>query len=1610
MAADRESRAELISQINEVALSRLGQGRGGAAATFLAAYYANVPADDLAEPVEQLYGAGVALWQFARQRTAGVAKVRVYTPRLAEHGWESPHTVVEIVNDDMPFLVDSVIGELNQHDLTVHRLAHPIVKVKRDGAGIATACGEGAAESFIHVEVDDLGEPAKRDALRARIEAVLADVRAAVTDWRAMLERLEIVRGELPRVHGVAKAELDGANALVAWLATDNFTFLGYRRYVFAGDRETTTLNVVAGAGLGLLRDDSVIVFDGLRNLASLPPDVSAFVRAPHPLLITKANRRSTVHRTGHLDAIVVKAFDAAGRVTGLDLFVGLFTSSAYHQSPRLIPVLADKVSAVLTRAGFDPGSHDGKSLTHILETFPRDELFQATADELFPTAVGILRLQERQRTALFVRKDPFERFVSCLVFVPRDRYTTDLRKRIQAILEAAYSGTVTAFQSQFADETVLVRVHFIVKTTQGAIPQVELGALTKRIAEAARGFAERLKEAVIARFGEERGVALYRRYADAFPAGYRERFAPEIVAADIPTIEDVLADKLPLAVNLYRAVDAAENELRLRIFHRGTPVPLSDVLPVLENLGLKVMTEDPFRIDPAEAGVPVWMHDFAMVAREVKDVDLTHIKSRFEEVFSLVWSGWAANDGFNRLVFTAGLALGEVIVLRAYARYLRQIGIPYSQSYIEDALGQNPAIVRKFNELFRALHTPGQPAGAEMRAKGIVVEIEHLLEAVANLDQDRILRRYLNLMQSTLRTNYFQRPGGKRKPYVSFKIDSRALDELPLPRPLVEIWVYSADVEAVHLRGGRVARGGIRWSDRPEDFRTEILGLMKAQMVKNAVIVPVGSKGGFYVKRPPAPEAGREAWLAHGIECYRTMMRGLLDITDTITPSGIVAPKDVVRRDGDDPYLVVAADKGTATFSDIANGIARDYGFWLDDAFASGGSAGYDHKGMGITARGAWEAVKRHFRELGLDTQTQDFTAVGVGDMSGDVFGNGLLRTRHVRLLAAFDHRHIFVDPAPDPAASFAERERLFKLPRSSWADYDAKLISAGGGVFDRKVKAIKTTAEMRALFGVGESVTPADLIKAILKASVDLLFFGGIGTYVKASYETHADAGDRANDALRIDARDIRARVVGEGANLGVTQRGRIEYAQSGAGGGGGKINTDAIDNSAGVDTSDHEVNIKILLGDVVARGDMTLKQRDALLAQMTDEVAAHVLADNYLQTQALSVAEADGAAGLHPALRLVRALEKTGRLNRAIEFLPDDAEFRRRQGAGAGLTRPELAVLLAYAKLALYDDLLPSDLPDDRALDADLLGYFPTPLRSVHRDAVFRHRLRREIIATVVTNELVNRTGATFVNDLVERGVGAPADIARAYLVARDVFALPALWREIEALDNRAPAQAQTLALAATQALLGRAVPWLLGHAPIGDGGVRRLAIEETRGRFAAGASSLAATLGQVLDADRLREIGEEAKALEQAGLPAGLAARVAALPDLAAALDIVGIAAEAGGAALDQVARVYFAIGARLHVAWLARKAVGLAGGGGWQRRAAEAMVADLAAQQADLARRVIAGEGAGLDAWLDRRKAVLERFDALVGELKATPSVDLAALTVAGRELRALTQS
>jgi glutamate dehydrogenase len=1613
---DRGRKAEIIDSVAGLAKTRLKGHAATEAETFVRRFYANVPVDDLAEtPPEDLYGAALSLWHFAKTREPGKARVRVYTPKRAEHGWASRHTVVEIVNDDMPFLVDSITAELNRRDFAVHLVIHPVVRVLRDPSGALKGLAEDGAkgalaESMMHIELDEVTAPEALAALRQGIETVLDSVRVAVADWRTILERgREVVDDLAKKPPPLPEDEVRTAREFLAWLIDNHFTFLGYREYSFTGDGTGAQAGVVPGRGLGLCRDDAFVIFDGLRNLGSLPPEVQEFVRQPRLMKIAKANRRSNVHRTAYLDTIGIKQFGPKGEVIGERVFLGLFTSTAYSERPSAIPLLADKISRIVKRSGFAPNSHDGKALQHILEVYPRDELFQASEDDLFETSLGILHLQERQRIALFVRRDPYERFISAMVFVPRDRFNTDLRLRFHQILARAYGGRTSAFYVHFADDSALVRVHYIVGMVPGKVPQVSTEEVERQLVEAGRGFADRLKDALIEAEGEERGLAKLRRYGDAFPSAYREKFTPDMAVADIALAERVLGGGEALGLNLYRTVDAAEDELGFRVFHRDRPVPLSALLPMLEDMGLRVMSETPYELRPKEAapGQPgmVYLYDLTVVSRDAKEVDLAAIKAAFEETFAAVWAGAAESDRFNRLVIGAGLRVREVAVLRAYAKYLRQAGIPFSQAYMEDTLSAHPKIARRLVDLFVVLHDTAKRKDADVRANGIAVEINHLLDEVQNLDDDRILRRFLNVVRSTLRTNYFQ-PGadGGPKPYISFKLDSQKLDELPLPRPLVEIWVYSPEVEAVHLRGGRVARGGIRWSDRREDFRTEILGLIKAQMVKNAVIVPVGSKGGFFVKRPPPAEAGRDAWLAKGVECYKTMMRGLLDVTDNLSPQGVVPPKDVVRLDGDDPYLVVAADKGTATFSDIANGVAREYGFWLDDAFASGGSAGYDHKGMGITARGAWEAVKRHFREHGLDTQTADFNVVGVGDMSGDVFGNGMLRSRHIRLIAAFDHRHVFIDPSPDPAASFTERERLFKLPRSSWTDYDAKLISKGGGVFDRKAKSIKLTPEIKkALDITADSLTPAELMKAVLKAPADLLFFGGIGNYIKASDESHAECGDRANDAIRIDGREVRARVVGEGANLGCTQRGRIEYAQSGAGR-NGKLNTDAIDNSAGVDTSDHEVNIKILLGDVVARGDITLKQRDTLLAKMTDEVGELVLRDNYLQTQALSLAEREGVAAVDRYQRLMRAQERSGRLNRAIEFLPDDEEIAARQAAGRSLTRPELAVLLSYAKMALYDELLASDLPDDPYLADDLVRYFPRPLRKDYGEAIARHRLRREIIATSITNSMINRAGITFAHDLRERTGAASPDITRAYTVARQVFDLRKVWTDIEALDNKVPAAAQYRMLVATMQLVERATLWLLRH------GGNPMDVAATIKRFQPGAAALIGTMPNVLDAERVKESAKVAAALQADGVPKPLADTISVLDDMASALDLVRIA-ETAKAAVPDVATLYFAVGARLGLDWLRQAAGKIKIETPWQKRAVEAIYDDLFAQQGEIARRAVDGGKAAngaMGAWVERNQGNLARIDGLLTELRASPVIDLAALTVAGRELRALT--
>jgi glutamate dehydrogenase len=1601
---------ELLDKVVGRVREQLPEDQAPQVEEFARQYYDWTHPEDLSgrSPVD-VYGTAVAHWSFARQRTPGEAKVRVYNPRFEEHGWQTTHTVVEMVNDDMPFLVDSTKMEINRQGYGIHLMIHPVIKVRRDPEGRLVEVlsrdstdDDAISESVIHVEVDRQTEPKVLENLRGHLERVLGDVRAAVDDWPQMRERVRGIVSELDEdAPPVDEDELNEARAFLEWIHDGNFTFLGYREYDLRAQDGEDVLRAVPESGLGVLREASSGSVS--HSFARLPPEAKKLARAPHLLNLTKANSRSTVHRPSYLDYVGVKKFDAEGEVTGERRFLGLYTFSAYSASALEIPLVRRKVKGVLERAGFPEGSHYEKDLMEALETYPRDELFQISEDELFEIAMGILHLQERQRVRLFVRRDTYGRFFSCLVYVPRERYNTDIRQRMQDILQRAFNGENAEFNVRLS-ESVLARLHFIIYTDPEDVPDYNVDEIEARLVEATRSWRDNLYEALIEQCGEEVGTELFQQYREAFPPGYRDDFLARTAVVDIRRIEG-LSSENDLGMSLYHPLEAPEDFLRFRLYRLGEQISLSEVMPLLEDMGVEVADQRPYKIEPAEKA-PVWINDFGLVHEAQGELQTEQVKEIFQDAFARAWRGAVEDDGFNRLVLRAQLTWREITILRAYCKYLRQTGTTFSQNYMEQTLAANPHIARLLVELFKARLDPGRQERAEEETERLKEEIKEALEAVVSLDEDRILTSFLNVTLATLRTNYFQStPEGEPKPYLSFKLDPTGIPELPLPRPMFEIFVYSPRAEGVHLRGGKVARGGIRWSDRREDFRTEILGLMKAQTVKNAVIVPVGAKGGFVVKRPPA-NGSRDALLQEVVFCYKTLIRGMLDLTDNLAGDRVVPPDDVVRYDDDDPYLVVAADKGTATFSDLANGISAEYGFWLGDAFASGGSTGYDHKAMAITARGAWESVKRHFRNLGKDIQNENFTAVGIGDMSGDVFGNGMLLSKHIKLVGAFNHLHVFLDPNPDPETSFEERKRLFELERSSWTDYDTSLISEGGGIFPRSAKSIPLSPEVRELLDVeDEALTPNEVINALLKAEADLLWNGGIGTYVKASEETNAEVGDRSNDALRADARELRCRVVGEGGNLGFTQRGRIEYAL-----GGGRIYTDSIDNSAGVDCSDHEVNIKILLDAIVENGDMTEKQRNELLAEMTEEVAQLVLRDNYQQTQAIDQAKALAHPMVDVHARYIHALEQSGRLNRELEFLPSEEELGERRSEGKGLTTPELAILLSYSKITLYKELLTSDAPEDPYLSGELERYFPTPLRERFREQMREHRLHREITATHVTNSMVNRCGPSFAFRLGEEtGVAAP-DIVRAYTATREIFDLRGLWKETEALDNRVGAETQIKILLDGRKLVERATRWLLRNRQT------PLDIAAAISHFSEAATELAERIPDLaLDGDR-EALERQREQLVEAGVPSELAKRVAILGPIFSALDIADVAG-ATGRPLAATAAVYFTLGDRLKLHWLRGHIEALPRDNRWRTLARAALRDDLYGQQAALTAEILRSVPdedlsalERINAWVETKPEQVERTLQVLADINSSGSFDLPTLSVALREMRNLLTS
>jgi glutamate dehydrogenase len=1520
-------------------------------------------ADFLAREVADLYGMALSAWQFAR---AGKApKIQVYNPDVENHDWQSTHTVINVLSRDLPFLIDSLRMALNARGIAVHTLLHPTLDKEH--------CKAQDACILLHFEIDRQSDTSVLAEIERDIQRVLHDLQRVVDDWQAMREKLQSMT-----------MQVDAEQAkFLNWLADGHFVLLGYREYRLQDSSDGAQLLRVADSGLGICAGGHGEVS---RSFARLSRDLREQAMTASPRLVfSKTSTLAPLHRAVRMDVISIKQLDNNDKVSGEARFLGLYTGQVYHASIMQIPCLATKARKALETANYPMNSHAGRALLNILETYPRDELFQSDPAMLLKHAKGILQAQERKAVKAFVRFDPFRRWVSVMIYLPRENYHTGVRQRIQAILSEFFKGAEADFNTHLSDAP-LAQVHFIVHTPRREALDYNHSNLEAELREVIRDWRDALHDALLGKFGEARGIPLYHRYAEAFSLAYQEDFSPRVVVHDIERLESLSAAN-DLTLSLYHPADALDETLRFKLYHAADHLALSDVLPLLENMGVRVIRERSYTVRTEQA---LWLQEFTLCPQslQVDKNDFDALKPLFQEAFHRVWHGDIENDGLNRLVLRAQLDWREITVLRAYCKYLLQAGSQFSRAYMEQALNNNPSVAADLFFLFHSRFEPG--LGEAERVKRVELQknrIADALEAVSSLDEDRILRRFLAVVLATLRTNYFQ----QGKSYLSFKLDPHRIPDLPEPRPMYEIFVYSPRVEGVHLRGGKVARGGLRWSDRLEDFRTEVLGLVKAQMVKNAVIVPVGSKGGFVVKQPPED---RDAFRAEGIECYKTFIRGLLDLTDNLRDGYVFKPPQVVCYDDDDPYLVVAADKGTASFSDIANSISRAYGFWLDDAFASGGSAGYDHKAMGITARGAWECVKRHFRELGSNIQTTPFSVIGIGSMFGDVFGNGMLLSPQIKLVGAFDHSHIFLDPTPDPTTSFAERQRLFDAARP-WPDYNPDLISEGGGLFSRKAKAISLTPQIKALLNVqADSLPPNELIRAMLRAPVDLLWNGGIGTYVKASNERHADAGDRSNDAVRIDAPELRCKVVGEGGNLGLTQLARVEYALR-----GGKVNTDAMDNSGGVDCSDHEVNIKILLNAAINAQALTFKQRDELLKSMTDDVAAAVLLDNYRQSLAISLSLTPDLLELHG--RLIRYLEHAAKLDRQLEFLPTGKTLAERAKAKQGLTRPELCVLLAYAKIDLYGKLLASNVPDSDYLQYVLADYFPPQVRADFSAAIANHSLRREIIATQLTNQVINFAGPEFVFAAQEEtGFSAP-DCARAFFSAWEIFDLNNLWQALEKLDNHVDAATQHQALLALKKHAVRAARWLLRNR-------HDLDIQATLQVLRPGIQELRKYL------PTLR--GEASFAPEpEHKLPPALAEQITLLKPLLAGLDIL-IVAQTTNTDVTYTANLYFYIGAQLKLSQLHQHAAQLPRDNRWQALSRAAIREELTRNHRALCAVVIKSlpsEGNVPDVaesyalWQETKRHSVEHCLKTLSEINAAKNVDLSMVSVGLQEVQRL---
>jgi glutamate dehydrogenase len=1583
---------ELLVRIDE----RVDPDRREAVAAFAKAYTRRIADEEIAGiPVEELFGQVKGAFDFADSRGSATQAVRIFNPELATDGYQTVGTVIETNTDDSPFLVDSVAEELSARNLFTRRLLHPVIGTERGPDGrierIVSAREAAHRESVMHFEVDRRLPDAERKDLAARIGVILDDVRLVVRDFEPMRERarhmVDIARAGAVRY---SPGEIGDTIEFIEWLLADNFVLLGYREYDLIDTPKGRALQAAPDSGLGILSKVERSGFAEPVLLSSIEPALRRRIEDGDLLIYSKTNRPSTVHRRARMDYIGVRRVAPDGSLIGEARLIGLFTSKAYMEPASKTPLLSRKLEQVLIAEDLFEGSHDYKAAIALFESFPKDELFAASTEELRELVAGLLQVQKQQGIRVLVRRDLYGRSVSVVVGLPRDRFNAELRKKLQALFLDRFAGTTIDYHLSLG-ESEFAQIFFTVHVDHGQIPDVPYEELEAEVERLARTWDEDLAQQLGKIHGEARGSALARKWGPRFPDYYRSNTDWGLIVGDVSRLEALETTDEGFVVGLGNE-QAGERLTRVTLVKTGGKIDLSAFMPILEALGLRVVEEVPTGL---LGEGKIYIHDFGVLDARGGVLDLAESAERVADCIAAVWRGQTDSDSLHRLIVSGGLTWREVVTLRAYRKYGQRVAPSFTEEYQNDALAANPAIAAKLVRLFQAKFDPARPLTDEEIAedrRGILLD----LREVTSLDQDRIVRNFLGTIDATVRTNAYL----PDREYLSFKIRSADVPDMPRPFPLYEIFVFSPAMEAIHLRGAKVARGGIRWSDRKEDYRTEVLGLMKAQKVKNAVIVPDGSKGGFILRRPPSLPEDLKKEVS---ERYVTMMRGLLDITDNREGGRVVHPAGVRVLDEEDPYLVVAPDKGTAAFSDAANAVAAEYGFWLGDAFASGGSAGYDHKKLAITARGAWESVKRHFREMGIDTQAEPFTVVGIGDMSGDVFGNGMLLSRTIRLVAAFDHRHVFIDPDPVPAVGLEERRRLFFKPGSSWADYDASLLSEGGGIYDRSIKAITLSSQAREALGVPDDASaqmaPNEVIRLLLKAPVDLLWNGGIGTYVKHSKETNADVGDRTNDNVRISGDQLRCRVVGEGGNLGFTQRGRIEYAR-----GGGRINTDFIDNSGGVDCSDHEVNLKILLDLAIARGELTLDERNSLLEACAVDVVEHVLYTNYLQAQILSQELVESASRMESYEDLMRQLEAEGELEREVEFLPTTEEMAERRASGGTMVRPELAVLLAYAKRSLADALLRSDLPESEYLERDIRRYFPPPVVDRFSHLLMEHPLRRELNATILANDVVNSQGVTFVTRLmIETGAQA-ADVVRAFRIARDVTGAVARWADVESLDGVIDPVVQNELMSGIDWLVETTSRWWLvqeASARIGA------TVEDASGAFA----ELSAVIDRV-GSDTWREEHEQTvHRLVAEGVPEPIARRHAYQSELVHGPDIVSVARTSMRPVAD-VARLFFLLGERLDIDWLEFRLEELPATTKWQRWAVQSMEDDVFLVRRQLADRVIAeSDGApveeGVERFLEGRAERVARLERFMKRLASEGMTDLAQLTVALRQIRAL---